>query len=370
MKLFIAIAMVASLTVAYVAIAADTSRLHMEGCTSCHAPDKRLIGPSWIEIASKYRDDSGAEAILIDRVANGSVGVWGKTSMPALNNRMRTDAYVKPLVEAVLSYGQTDSNLESTGSANTSATTQTVNIEVIDPTTECITQIPFKKELQILNGKILLDGSANYSFEMLANNSFPSKKEMKAISLWVNEHKRCKQIGNEWRTSRYPAAPLALVDKLYSDNIFLAADLYAKKISYGDFAKGVVKANQEFSVSTAALQQQQQLQLRQQQQAKQQQKDAIVQQQQRDTLLRQQQSEQQHQEALARQQQLEQAQQQQAALLQQQQYLYRQQQIQQQQQQQIYTPPRSTQSTCGWQGNQWVCNTAPTGIDWGILQRR
>lgn len=53
---------------------------------------------------------------------------------------------------------------------------------------------------------------------------------------------------------------------------------------------------------------------------------------------------------------------------------YGQQQQQQRQQQQSqpkpYVPPRATQSTCGWQGNQWVCDTRPSGIDWGILQNR
>jgi flagellar biosynthesis GTPase FlhF len=239
----------------------------------------------------------------------------------------------------------------------------------IDPTTECITQIPLKKELQILNGKILLDGSVNYSFEMLANNNYPSKKEIKAIALWVNEHKRCKALGNEWRTSRYPAAPLALVDKLYSDNIFLAADLYAKKVTYGDFAKGVIKADQEFGVGIAALHEK----LRQQQQAEQQKNDANEQQRQRESLARRQQSEQENRDALARQQQQEQAQQQQAALLQQQ-NLYRQQEYQRQVQESnrnyqnaIRQNPSST-TNCQMVGNQMNCNTNPSSqINWGLL---
>lgn len=39
---------------------------------------------------------------------------------------------------------------------------------------------------------------------------------------------------------------------------------------------------------------------------------------------------------------------------------------QQQQRQPVYSAPRNTQTTCGWQGNQWVCNSQPTGIDASI----
>jgi hypothetical protein len=309
-----------------------------------------------------------------DTVRFSDGAVMSNFSSKSLNRTFASVMFVGKAEIASIDEAHSASNPSNAPSVNVLASDPVsnppVNITTIDPTTECIAQIPLKKELQILNGKILLDGSVNYSFEMLANNNYPSKKEIKAISLWVNEHKRCKELGYEWRTSRYPAAPLALVDKLYSDNIFLAADLYAKKVTYGDFAKGAIKADQEFGVGIAALHEQ----LRQKQQAEQLQKDAVVQQQQHDAALKLQQAEQQHQDALARQQleqaQQKQAQQQQAALLQQQQYLYSQQQIQQQRQPQIYIPPRSTQATCGWQGNQWVCNTAPTGIDWGIMLRR
>lgn len=235
------------------------------------------------------------------------------------------------------------------------------NISTSDPTTECIAEIKSKKELQILKGKIELDGSANYSFEKLANKSIPTNKEKKAISLWVSEHKRCRQLGYEWRSNKYPPMLIATVDKLYTDMIFLAADLYAKKISYGDFAKGVVKADQEFNVNIAAAIQQ----LRQQQQAEQQQREALAQQQQyQQQQMQQQQDEKQQRDALAKQQQDLQI-----IQILQQQHIQAQQAWQQQQQQQQYRPPaysapRATQSTCGWQGNQWVCNTQPTGIDW------
>jgi cytochrome c len=52
------------------------------GCMVCHGVDKKLIGPSYKEIAAKYRTDKGAEAGLFKKVKAGGKGVWGETPMP------------------------------------------------------------------------------------------------------------------------------------------------------------------------------------------------------------------------------------------------------------------------------------------------
>ena len=51
------------------------------GCTICHAKDKKVLGPSFHDIAAKYKDDAKAPALLADRVRKGSKGVWGTTAM-------------------------------------------------------------------------------------------------------------------------------------------------------------------------------------------------------------------------------------------------------------------------------------------------
>lgn len=51
-------------------------------CSSCHAIDKKLIGPSYKEVAEKYKGDSSAEQKLIDKVKKGGSGVWGPVPMP------------------------------------------------------------------------------------------------------------------------------------------------------------------------------------------------------------------------------------------------------------------------------------------------
>jgi cytochrome c551/c552 len=52
-------------------------------CLACHAVDRRLVGPSFKEIAGKYKDDAKAAEMLVAKVRNGGQGVWGAIPMPA-----------------------------------------------------------------------------------------------------------------------------------------------------------------------------------------------------------------------------------------------------------------------------------------------
>ena len=52
------------------------------GCVACHAVDKRTVGPSFREIAARYRGDSAAAAKLAAKVRDGGAGAWGQIPMP------------------------------------------------------------------------------------------------------------------------------------------------------------------------------------------------------------------------------------------------------------------------------------------------
>jgi cytochrome c len=71
------------------------------GCTACHNVDKKILGPSFKDIAAKYRSDKAAEANLIKKVKAGGSGVWGSTPMPP--NAHVKDEDIKTLVQWVLS---------------------------------------------------------------------------------------------------------------------------------------------------------------------------------------------------------------------------------------------------------------------------
>ena len=54
-----------------------------KNCMACHAVDKKLIGPSYKEVAAKYGNDKAAADKLAVKIQKGSVGVWGSMPMPA-----------------------------------------------------------------------------------------------------------------------------------------------------------------------------------------------------------------------------------------------------------------------------------------------
>jgi len=70
-------------------------------CFACHAIDKKSVGPSFKDVAAKYRGDAGAEARLADKIAKGGSGVWGVMAMPA--NPKISEADRKILAGYVLS---------------------------------------------------------------------------------------------------------------------------------------------------------------------------------------------------------------------------------------------------------------------------
>ncbi len=63
--------------------AGDASALlQKNGCLVCHQVDKKVIGPSYKEVAAKYAGDKDAPAALAQKVKAGGVGAWGQVPMP------------------------------------------------------------------------------------------------------------------------------------------------------------------------------------------------------------------------------------------------------------------------------------------------
>jgi cytochrome c len=72
------------------------------GCMSCHAVDRKVVGPSFKDVAAKYKDEPGADAKLLKKVKGGGGGVWGKMRMPANLGKM-TDEEYKTTISWILS---------------------------------------------------------------------------------------------------------------------------------------------------------------------------------------------------------------------------------------------------------------------------
>lgn len=56
--------------------------LNANACNGCHSVDKRIVGPSFREIAAKYAGDRDAPAHLEAKIRGGGQGAWGAVPMP------------------------------------------------------------------------------------------------------------------------------------------------------------------------------------------------------------------------------------------------------------------------------------------------
>lgn len=79
---------------------ADMKLAQDKNCLACHALDKKVLGPSFQEVATKYAGQKDAVDKLAVKVQKGSSGVWGPVPMPA--NTQVNDAEAKKLVTWIL----------------------------------------------------------------------------------------------------------------------------------------------------------------------------------------------------------------------------------------------------------------------------
>ena len=80
---------------------ADQALATAKNCMACHATDKKLVGPSYKDVAAKYASDKSAVEKLAGKIMKGGSGIWGAVPMPA--NAQVTDAEAKTLAAWVLS---------------------------------------------------------------------------------------------------------------------------------------------------------------------------------------------------------------------------------------------------------------------------
>ena len=96
-----------SLSVLILAVAATSPAFanqqlaQQKNCMACHATDKKLVGPSYKEVAAKYAGQKDAVDKLTQKVMKGGSGTWGAVPMPA--NPQVNEAEAKQLVQWVLS---------------------------------------------------------------------------------------------------------------------------------------------------------------------------------------------------------------------------------------------------------------------------
>jgi cytochrome c len=81
-------------------VLADQALATAKNCMACHAVDKKLVGPSYKDVAAKYAGQKDAADKLAAKIQKGGAGVWGPVPMPA--NPQVNEADAKKLAAWVL----------------------------------------------------------------------------------------------------------------------------------------------------------------------------------------------------------------------------------------------------------------------------
>jgi cytochrome c len=63
-----------------------------KNCMACHAVDRRMVGPSFRDIAARYTGQADAADRLTQKILRGSTGVWGPVPMPPSANVSEAEA--------------------------------------------------------------------------------------------------------------------------------------------------------------------------------------------------------------------------------------------------------------------------------------
>jgi len=80
---------------------ADQALAKAKNCLSCHAVDKKIVGPAYQDVARKYAGQKDASDKLASKIMKGGAGVWGVIPMPV--NSQVNEAEARKLANWVLS---------------------------------------------------------------------------------------------------------------------------------------------------------------------------------------------------------------------------------------------------------------------------
>ena len=94
---------VAAVLAAGPALANVDEAMNKAGCLACHAKDKKIVGPSFKDIAARYKGQD-VVAKLADKVRKGGSGVFGPVPMAPVGADKISDADLKAAVEAILKH--------------------------------------------------------------------------------------------------------------------------------------------------------------------------------------------------------------------------------------------------------------------------
>jgi cytochrome c551/c552 len=86
-------------------------------CKSCHKENEKSIGPSYLQVAQKYKNDPDAMNYLTEKIIKGGGGVWGETAMAAHPTLAEGD--VRQMVSWIMSLSRNTAQKKSLPASGT-----------------------------------------------------------------------------------------------------------------------------------------------------------------------------------------------------------------------------------------------------------
>ena len=91
------------LTLATIAPAiANPALAKKRNCMACHTVEKKVVGPSFKDVAARYANQADASDALATKIMKGGRGSWGAVPMPA--NPQVSEIEAKQLATWALSF--------------------------------------------------------------------------------------------------------------------------------------------------------------------------------------------------------------------------------------------------------------------------
>ena len=71
-------------------------------CIACHQVEKKVLGPAYKDVSTKYKGNAKAVDLLMLKVRNGGSGTWGAIPMPPNPKEKISDDELKNLIGWIL----------------------------------------------------------------------------------------------------------------------------------------------------------------------------------------------------------------------------------------------------------------------------
>jgi glucose/arabinose dehydrogenase/cytochrome c551/c552/type 1 glutamine amidotransferase len=142
----------------------------MNDCKACHKENDKSIGPSFMQVSMRYKNNPKAPGYLIDKIKKGGSGVWGETAMSAHPDLPTSD--IQQIVQWVLSLSQVEEKKKSLPPSGTLKATLNklatdngllyITASYTNKAEPGIKSLTGKRTLVLRNNKVTFEGLKNF----------------------------------------------------------------------------------------------------------------------------------------------------------------------------------------------------------------